>query len=101
MTQNTGRPRTSGNPLFPGWYADPELHFSEGQYTSSSGHHSVLKLLGTDDDWVICYHRRPLGEIFAGHRVSCLERLDFLDGGSIAPVRLTHEGVKAHPGSET
>jgi beta-xylosidase len=22
----------SGNPVFPGWYADPELHFFEGQY---------------------------------------------------------------------
>lgn len=25
-------PRTSGNPVFPGWYADPELHFFEGRF---------------------------------------------------------------------
>src|SRR5918998_4422465 len=34
-----------------------------------AGHHSVLKLPGTDDEWVICYHRRPLGETNGNHRV--------------------------------
>jgi beta-xylosidase len=32
MTQDTSIPRMRGNPLFPGWYADPELHFFEGRY---------------------------------------------------------------------
>ena len=26
------QPRTSGNPILPGWYADPEAHVFEGQY---------------------------------------------------------------------
>ncbi len=72
---------------------------TQPEIASSAGHHSVLKLPGTDDGWVICYHRRPLGETAAGHRVSCLEKLEFLDDDSIAPVRLTHEGVTAYPGS--
>ncbi len=63
----------------------------------SAGHHSVLPLPGTDDDWVICYHRRPLGETNAHHRVVCLDRLVFHEDGSIAPVTLTHTGVPAHP----
>jgi hypothetical protein len=24
--------RTSGNPVFPGWYADPEIHCFDGRY---------------------------------------------------------------------
>ncbi len=28
LTQTT--PKMSGNPLFPGWYADPEIHFFAG-----------------------------------------------------------------------
>ena len=62
-----------------------------------AGHHSVLKLPGTEDDWVICYHRRPLGETNAHHRVTCLDRLEFRADGSIAPVTLTHTGVPAWP----
>lgn len=63
----------------------------------AAGHHSVLKLPGTDDEWVICYHRRPLGETDGHHRVTCLDRLVFHADGTIAPVTLTHEGVSAHP----
>ena len=64
---------------------------------TSAGHHSVLQLPNTDDDWVICYHRRPLGETDAIHRVTCLEKLEFREDGSIAPVTLSFEGVAAHP----
>lgn len=62
-----------------------------------AGHHSVLQLPGTDDDWVICYHRHPLEETNANHRVVCLDRLEFRADGSIAPVTLTNEGVPAYP----
>ncbi len=30
--QKTTQPETSGNPVFPGWYADPEAHVFDGQY---------------------------------------------------------------------
>ena len=62
-----------------------------------AGHHSVLRLPGTNDEWVICYHRRPLAETDANHRVVCLDRLTFRADGSMVPVTLTHTGVPAHP----
>lgn len=63
----------------------------------SAGHHSVLQLPNTEDEWVICYHRRPLEESDANHRVVCLDKLEFRADGTIAPVVLTHSGVLAHP----
>ena len=70
------------------------------EVANGAGHHSVLKLPGTEDEWVICYHRRPLDASSGHHRVTCLERLVFHKDGSIAPVTLTHEGVPAHPASQ-
>ncbi len=66
---------------------------SDPEIATSAGHHSVLQLPGTDD-WIIAYHRRPLGETARDHRVTCLEAMRFDDGGDILPVRLTHEGVR-------
>lgn len=60
-----------------------------------AGHHSVLQLPGTNDEWIICYHRRPLGARDDNHRVVCLDRLEFRPDGTIAPVTLTHHGVDA------
>jgi len=62
-----------------------------------AGHHSVMLLPGTKDEWVVCYHRRPLDATKGHHRVTCLDRLFFREDGSIAPVTLTNEGVQAHP----
>ena len=61
---------------------------------TGAGHHSVLALPGRDE-YVIVYHRRPLGETDANHRVVCLDRLRFRDDGTIEPVRITNEGVSA------
>ena len=61
-----------------------------------AGHHSVLQLPDSDD-WVICYHRRPLDETDDHHRVPCLEHLHFRADGTIEPVILTHQGVAAWP----
>ena len=62
---------------------------------SSAGHHSILRLPGSDE-YAICYHRRPLGITDAHHRVTCLDRLVVRDDGTIEPVVTTHEGVGAH-----
>lgn len=59
---------------------------------NGAGHHSVLNLPGTDD-WLICYHRRPLTETHPNHRVTCLDRMEFDVEGQILPVKLTTEGV--------
>ena len=72
--------------------ADPEI-------ASSAGHHSVLRLPGSDE-FVICYHRRPLGIDARDHRVTCLDRLAIHDDGTVEPVVTTHEGVGAHPAPE-
>lgn len=84
------------NPYGPFEYGGRLLE-NHPEVANGAGHHSVLRLPGTDDEWVICYHRRPLGETDANHRVTCLDRLTFRDDGSIAPVTLTHEGVPAWP----
>jgi beta-xylosidase len=86
----------SDNPYGPFDYKGKILE-SDPEVGKGAGHHSVLQLPGTDDEWVICYHRRPLEETKANHRVSCIERLEFREDGSIAPVKLTFEGVPAHP----
>ena len=82
------------NPWGPFEYGGVLLQ-NDDNIARAAGHHSVLQLPGTDDDWVICYHRRPLEESNAHHRVTCLDRLVFREDGSIEPVKLTHEGVGA------
>lgn len=61
-----------------------------------AGHHSVIKG-PEDDEWYIVYHRRPLDETSAHHRVTCIDRLRFDADGRILPVRMTFEGVGPHP----
>ena len=62
----------------------------------SAGHNSVLKIPGKEE-FVICYHRRPLEETDANHRQVCMDRLVFDAKGDILPVRQTFEGVPAWP----
>lgn len=61
-----------------------------------AGHHSVIQL-PKSNDYVICYHRRPLEENDANARQVCLDKLVFDKEGNIEPVKITFEGVKAHP----
>lgn len=61
---------------------------------TGAGHHSVIKGKG-DDEYYIVYHRRPLGKTDANERVTCIDRLYFNEDGTIKPVKMTFEGVKA------
>lgn len=61
---------------------------------TGAGHHSVYHIPGTDD-WYIVYHRRPLGETDANHRVVCIDKMYFDKNGFIKPIRITNEGVEA------
>lgn len=62
---------------------------------TGAGHHSVLCLPGTDE-WLICYHRRPIPNQGQNHRVVCLDRMNFNSDGSIQPIVMTdHEGKDA------
>lgn len=65
---------------------------SDPEVATSAGHHSVLQIPGTDE-WIVAYHRRPLAETDRDHRVVCLERMEFGEGGTILPIPLTHRGV--------
>ncbi|QEH38384.1 Xylosidase/arabinosidase [Aquisphaera giovannonii] len=68
----------------------------EPAIATGAGHHSVIRVPGTDE-YVIVYHRRPLGETGANARVTCIDRMEFDDKGLIKPVRITREGVPARP----
>jgi len=61
---------------------------------TGAGHHSIIHVPASDD-WYIVYHRRPMGETGANHRVTCIERMYFDEKGNILPVKITKEGVKA------
>lgn len=61
-----------------------------------AGHHSVVNVPGTDD-WYIAYHRRPLDEDAGERRQLAIDRMIFKADGTIAPVKMTNEGVGARP----
>jgi beta-xylosidase len=65
---------------------------------TGAGHHSILHAPGSSR-WYIVYHRRPLGETDANHRVVSIEEMHFDAKGMIEPVRLTTTGVRAEVGS--
>ena len=61
---------------------------------TGAGHHSLFHIPGKDE-WYIVYHRRPLGETDANHRVVCIDKMYFDKNGFIKPVKISNEGVKA------
>ncbi len=61
---------------------------------SGAGHHSLIHNK-KKDSWYIVYHRRPIGETEANHRVTCIDRMYFDSNGMIKPVTITFEGVPA------
>lgn len=65
---------------------------------TGAGHHSVIRLPGEKAEYVIAYHRRPLGETDGNHRVVCLDRMEFDESGKIRPVKITMEGVEGVKG---
>ncbi len=64
----------------------------DAEVATGAGHHSVLRV--GEDEWVIVYHRRPLGETDRNHRVVCMDRLEFGEDGLIVPVKIGFEGVE-------
>jgi len=61
---------------------------------TGAGHHSVIPVPGSDT-WYIVYHRRPLGTKNGNHREVCIDEMHFNPDGTIRPVRITFEGVRA------
>ena len=66
----------------------------DASIATGAGHHSVINVPGTDE-WYIVYHRRPLTETDANHRVMCIDKMFFDVDGNIKPVKITNEGVAA------
>lgn len=64
------------------------------QIAMGAGHHSVIQVPGKDEYYIV-YHRRPLTESDGNSRETCIDRLEFNADGTIKPVKMTFEGVKA------
>ena len=69
---------------------------SDPTVATGAGHNSVLRIPGTDE-WYIVYHRRPVPNLGRDHRVTCIDRLFFDEGGAIRPVKMTFDGVARRP----
>lgn len=63
---------------------------------TGAGHHSLFHV-AADDSWYIVYHRHPLGDTDGNHRQVAIDRIVFNKDGTIQPVKMTVEGVPAHP----
>ena len=63
---------------------------------TGAGHHSIVHA-PRSKHWYIVYHRRPLGETDANHRVASIDELRFGPDGRIEPVVITREGVRRDP----
>ena len=84
----------SGSPVGP-FTRKGKILQQDSTVAKGPGHHSVIKIPGKDE-WVIAYHRRPLGETNGNHRETCLEKLIFKTDGSIEPVTISFKGVFKH-----
>ncbi len=61
---------------------------------TSAGHHSIFYNT-KKNKWFITYHRRPLGDKVANHRITCIDEIFFDKKGFILPVKMTFKGVPA------
>lgn len=66
------------------------------EIATGAGHHSVIQYPNSDDYFIV-YHRRPKGETGRDSRETCIEKMEFDENGFIKDVKITMEGVKAHP----
>ncbi len=67
---------------------------------TGAGHHSVACIPGTDK-WLICYHRRPIPNKGRGHRVVCIDRMEFDSNGDIKPVVMTSTESENRMGADS
>lgn len=65
---------------------------SDPEIATGAGHHSVINVPDTDT-WYIVYHRRPIPNESRDHRVTCIDRMEFNDDGTIRQVKMSFEGV--------
>lgn len=66
---------------------------SDKDIATGAGHNSIINPPDTDD-WYIIYHRRPIPNEGRDHRVTCIDKMEFNEDGSIKQVKMTLEGVE-------
>lgn len=66
---------------------DGKVILESSEIAEGPGHNSYINIEGTDE-WLIVYHRRIIGDREAGHRILCIDKLNF-DGDEILPVTMT------------
>jgi len=66
---------------------------SDKKIATGAGHNSVINTPNSDN-WYIVYHRRPIPNEGRDHRVTCIDKLEFNEDGTIKQVKMTFEGVK-------
>lgn len=76
----------SDSPLGPFRREDTILQ-TDPEVGTGAGHHSVVRDIRTGD-YLIVYHRHPLGDSDGNHRVVCIDRLEFTADGKISLVRM-------------
>ena len=64
-----------------------KIILSNSDIAEGAGHNGYINIQGTDD-WLIVYHRRIIGDSEMGHRVLCIDKLNF-DGNEMLPVIMT------------
>jgi beta-xylosidase len=74
------------------WIREKTILEQDPAVARGAGHNSVIHV-PTTDEWFIVYHRRPLNETDANHRVTCVDKMEFDRDGAILPVQMTFEGV--------
>ncbi len=69
---------------------------SDKEIATGAGHHSVINI-PQSDDWIMVYHRRPIPNEDRDHRVTCMDKMEFNEDGTIKPIKMTFEGVSSAP----
>ena len=68
---------------------------SDKAIATGAGHNSAINIPSTDE-WIMVYHRRPIPNEHRDHRVTCLDKMEFNDDGTIKQIKMTFEGVIQH-----
>ena len=76
----------SDNPFGP-FTREATILETDSSIGTGAGHHSVIRD-PVSGDYMIVYHRHPLGDDDGNHRVVCIDRLVFTPDGKIAPVQM-------------
>ncbi len=95
VTTASQRPRP-GNPVFPGWYADPEAHVFDGKYwiypTYSAPYDQQVFMDAFSSTDLVTWEKHPrvleIGNVKWGR---------FDENGRILPVVITKDGVGRDP----